>query len=408
MIPRRHEAKMALLSPGSLSILTMVACSLAGTAWSREVTVRTRQQLISAAREAQAGTRILIAPGAYRGGLTFARLRGEAGRPVILAAADPEDPPVFRGQGSGMHLVAPAHVELHDLVFVGASGNGLNIDDGGVAENPAHHIVLRNLSVRDVGPEGNRDGIKLSGVDQFRVDGCTIERWGDRGGSAIDMVGCHDGEIVGCTLRYRSDVASSGIQAKGGSANIAVRRCRFDNAGARSINAGGSTGRAYFRPTDAAYEAKHITVEDCTFVGSGAPICFVGVDRAVFQYNTIYRPKHYVVRILQESRGERFVPSRRGVFRNNLVVFRWDELRGIVNIGPGTAPATFTFADNHWYCLDRPERSDHLSLPVEETGGTYGVAPQFVSPETGDLRLRGDSPVREAGVRHRSRDETED
>ena len=40
------------------------------------------------------------------------------------------------------------------------------------------------------------------------------------------------------------------------------------------VNIGGSTGRAYFRPRPEGFEAKDITVEDCTFVGSGA--AFVG------------------------------------------------------------------------------------------------------------------------------------
>ena len=366
---------------------------------SQEVTVETRGPLVRAAQSAQPGSRILIAPGTYRGGLSLERLQGAAGRPVILAAADPENPPVFQGRSTGLHLIDPAHVELHHLVIAGAAGNGLNIDDGGSMESPAHHVVLRGLRIRDIGPAGNRDGIKLSGVDHFRVQDCIVERWGDRGGSAVDMVGCHDGTITDCTFRYRSDAASSGVQTKGGSANIRIRRCRFEHAGARSVNAGGSTGLAFFRPKTAPYEAKNIVVEDCTFIGSGAPACFVGVDGAVFRYNTIYRPKHYVVRILQESRGERFVPCRDGVFSHNLVVFRADELRGIVNIGPGTAPETFTFADNHWYCLDRPERSDRLSLPVEETGGSYGAAPRFIAPGQGDLRLQEDSPVRDAGVR---------
>ena len=111
------------------------------------------------------------------------------------------------------------------------------------------------MVVRDIGPTGNRDGIKLSGVDDFRVEGCTVERWGS-GGSGIDMVGCHRGEIVGCTFRHGDTTGDSGVQAKGGSRDVVIRRCRFEHAGQRAVNLGGSTGLAFFRPKPEGYEAR--------------------------------------------------------------------------------------------------------------------------------------------------------
>ena len=365
---------------------------------SETVTVNTRSQIVKAVEEAMPGTTILIAPGTYQGGLHFNGLRGEQGKPIILTAADKTNLPVFQGNNSCFHLTDPAFVELHDLILTEASGNGINIDDGASYETPAHHVVLRGLTIRDVGPVGNRDGIKVSGLDNFRVEGCTIERWGDSG-SGIDMVGCHDGTVIGCTFRYRSDVEANGVQTKGGSRDIVIQHCRFENAGGRSVNIGGSTGLQYFRPKVDGYEAKNIIVEDCIFIGSSAPICFVGVDGAIVRYNTIYRPERYVLRILQESQGSQFVPCRNGFFSNNVVAFRSDETRGTTNIGDGTAPDSFKFVSNHWYCIDRPDRSNRLSLPVAETGGSYGTDPQFVNTEEGDLRFKVTSPVRDVGVR---------
>jgi hypothetical protein len=370
------------------------------SAMSQTVTVDTRDQIVKAIDQAQPGTTILIAPGTYQGGLHFNGLHGEAGKPIILAGADKESPPVFQGRNSCFHLTDPAFVELHNLVLTDATGNGLNIDDGGSYDTPAHHVTLHGLVVRDVGPKGNRDGFKLSGLDSFRVENCIFERWGDSG-SAIDMVGCHDGAVIGCTFRYRGDVAANGVQTKGGSRDIVIQRCRFENAGSRSVNIGGSTGLKYFRPKVDGYEAKDIIVEDCTFIGSSAPICFVGVDGATVRYNTIYRPERYVLRILQESQGRQFVPCRNGVFSNNVIAFRSDETRGTTNIGGRTAPDTFKFAGNHWYCIDRPDRGSRPSLPVKQTGASCGTDPQFVNAESGELRLKETSPVRDAGVRVR-------
>ncbi len=135
----------------------------------------------------------------------------------------------------------------------------------------------------------------------------------------------------------------NGVQTKGGSAKITIRRCRFDHAGGRAVNIGGSTGLAFFRPRDASDEAKNITVEDCTFIGLIAPIAFVGVDGATVRYNTIYRPKKWLIRILQESQQPRFAPCRNGSFHNKLIAFRADEARRLVNIGEGEQVIDFKF-----------------------------------------------------------------
>jgi hypothetical protein len=305
---------------------------------------------------ARPGDTILVAPGEYANNFHFRNVRGTAREPVVIAAADPT--------------------------------------------RPSHHVTLRNIVVRDIGPRGNHDGIKLSGVDDFLVENCTVERWGS-GGSGIDMVGCHRGVIARCTFRGGG---ANGVQAKGGSAEITIRTCRFEDAGERAVNLGGSTGDDSFRPrlTDfpggGKYEAKDVRVEGCTFVGSGAAVAFVGVDGAVVRYNTIYRPGRYAVRILQERADPGFVPCRNGVFERNVVVFRSDAwVTGGVNVGGNTAPRTFRFANNLWYCEDRPDRS-RPTLPVAETDGVTGANPRFVDPARGDFGVRADSPARDRGA----------
>jgi hypothetical protein len=391
-------------------LLSMIASILVSMAlpgdevWCQEAvametkTVRSRGELLRALQEPKPGTTVLIAPGSYRGGMSFGDLHGAEGRPIVIAALDPSRPPVFEGGAVGFHLRRPRYVELRDLVFSKATANGLNIDDGGTPDEPARHLVLRRLEIRDVGPKGNRDGIKMSGVDHFTVDRCVVERWGDAG-SAIDMVGCHRGRITGCRFQYRGDVAANGVQTKGGSSDILIQRCRFQNAGGRAVNIGGSTGLPYFRPQGVGYEAKEITVEDCTFIGSMAPIAFVGVDGAAVRYNTIYRPSRWVIRILQETQLSGFVPCRNGRFLNNLIVYDGNEVRSTVNVGGGTDPESFEFASNLWYRTDNPEQSRPRDLPVEEREGRYGIAPSFVNEPGFDLTLDEPSRIQGAGVR---------
>lgn len=378
-------------------VLTMLLNS-ALVANAAEIRVNTTEEFAVALRQAKPGTTILLAGGSYQGGFSSRALRGTKEKPIIVAGADAKDPPVIKGGDSGLHFSSPEFLEIRDVVITGSSGNGLNIDDGGDSNKPAREITLRQVVVRDVGPNGNRDGIKLSGVNAFRIEDCTVERWGSSG-SAIDMVGCHDGVVTGCRFAEGHGDFANGVQTKGGSSDIVIRRCRFDNAGGRAVNVGGSTGLAYFRPSDADFEAKNITVEDCEFIGGMSAIAFVGVDGALVQHNTIYRPRRWPIRILQENQDARFVACRNGRFEKNVVVFRSDEVREAVNIGGKTEPSTFRFAGNAWYCIDRPADTRRIvRLPATEKDGTYGTAPKLANPNKGDLRIMN-RKAEAAGVR---------
>lgn len=353
----------------------------------RVVELDSDASLRAALAEAKPGTRIRIEPGNYRPGVSVHDLHGTPDAPIVIEGTDREERPVFRGGTTGWHLSDCSHVILRNLSIAGQSGNGLNIDDGGSYDTPSHHILLENISVADIGPTGNHDGIKLSGVDDFIVRRCRLEGWG---GQAIDMVGCHRGVIEECQFTGKHGFSqTTGPQTKGGSSEIVIRACHFDHAAGRAVNLGGSTGTAYFRPLDAKYEARQITVEGCTFLGSQAPIAFVGVRQAVVRYNTILRPEKWVMRILQETRDPDFLVCGNNRFERNLIVFRRSDVNVFVNIGPGTNPETFTFAHNLWYCEDRPEAS-RPQLPAAETGGVYGHDPQLRPTASGRL-LPGDA-----------------
>lgn len=365
----------------------------------REVRVRNSEELRRAVKLAQSGTTILLEPGTYRGGLTCAGLQGTADRPIVIAGADPKNLPIIDGGISCLHLTDPAHVELRNLVLTGARTNGLNIDDGGSYDTPAHHVLLNGLHIQQNGSDGNHDGIKLSGVDNFRIKNCTVERWGKKG-SGIDMVGCQRGVVSACRFLKGDKIFGNAVQMKGGSREITVSHCRFDDAGGRGINIGGSTGLPYFRPKPQGYEAKDITVSDCIFIGSIAPIAFVGVDTATVQHNTFYRPTKWLIRILQENQSSEFVPCRNGVFSNNIIVFRDDELSSTANIGSGKEPQSFKFATNFWLCINRPENTQlAVKLPTPDRESMYGQDPKFGNAEQGDFRLGSDSPAKDFGPR---------
>ncbi len=346
------------------------------------------------ARAAKPGTTIAIAPGEYNGGLWLEDIHGAKGKPITICAKDPKNPPRLIG-GSGVHLSKVSHLVLKDIEIARVSANGLNVDDGGNLTTPAHHVRLENITVTDT-PKGNNDGIKLSGLNDFQVVNCTVERWG---GSAVDMVGCHDGLIEGCLFRSGGD---TGVQMKGGTGRIAIRKSAFAYAGQRGVNLGGSTGLQFFRPPLSAIpsgsraEASDLLVEGCTFAGGVAAVAFVGVDRALVRKNLIYNPERWAIRILQETREPGFVKCRNGVFAENVVVFENSWASGGVNVGDQTDPGTFQFDRNYWFCSDDVKKSKPF-LPTAEKGGVYGVDPMVTIDGEGRLNFAPDSPLRKLG-----------
>lgn len=365
----------------------------------REVRVSNDVELRAALNDARAGDEILLASGVYRGGLFVKGPAGREGAPVVVRSADPAAPAVIAG-GGGLHFSGATHLVLSDFVVRDSNTNGINIDDAGDANAPARHVTLRRLIVRDVGPTGNRDGIKLSGVVDFRIEECLVERWGS-GGSGVDMVGCQRGEILDSTFRHDEGAGDNGVQTKGGSRDIVVRRCRFENAGQRALNVGGSTGANYFRTPSPEFEAKDILVEDCLILGSPAAAAFVGIDGATFRRNTVVRPRRWAFRVLQENREPGFVPSRNGKILENLIVHRSDEMVAPVNVGDAVAVETFAFERNAWHRLDGPAGGAPRSPVPERDPIALPLAPAFVDPDAGDYRLAEPlpGPAAEVGAR---------
>ena len=362
------------------------------------IVVSNTSEFRAALRAAGPGTHILVKPGIYQGGNYLQNFDGAEGSPIVVEAQDPANRPIIRGGTEGIKISQGSYFTLRDLIIEQTSDNGINIDDGGTYATPAHDIQLINLVFRSIGSNGNQDAIKLSGVDNFLIDGCRVESWGTGQGSGIDMVGCHDGVVSNSYFNNGGDTRGAvGIEAKGGSRDVVIRDNRFEHAGARAIQIGGLTGSSFFRPSGVNYEAKDVTVEGNVIVGSEAAIAFVGVDGSTVRFNTIYRPTRYAIRILQENTSSGMVPSRNGVFSDNIVAFRSGEMAAAVNVGSGTASSTFQFQRNWWYNIADPSRSTP-SLPAAEQGGTYGVDPQFVNPGLGDFHTKPGSPAARVGA----------
>ena len=304
----------------------------------------TSSSLIQATAVAQPGDTVLVHKGTYSGGLSIVNLQGTSSAWIYIFTA-PTEIVIYSGGSNAWQMTDAAYVHIKGFIFQQQTSNGFNMDDGGSYNTPSHHIIFESCIFRNISASGNNDLLKMSGVDDFEIRNCIFLN-GSPGGSGIDMVGCHDGLITGCQLENQG---ANSIQAKGGSRNIRIDRNFFKNGGQRSLNLGGSTGLKYFRPIDATYEAADLKVYGNVFIGSQAPIAYVGCLNTEVVNNTIYMPTKWVIRILQETVDSlRFSPCGNNTFRNN-IVYRDNRVTNDCNIGPNTDPQSFTFSNNFWF-----------------------------------------------------------
>ncbi|MHC4661754.1 MAG: right-handed parallel beta-helix repeat-containing protein [Planctomycetota bacterium] len=345
---------------------------------------------------AKPGDKLLLGQGWHMGGAWIQNLKGTARNPIMIAG-DPAGGTYISGGTNCIQLCDAEYVVIQDIICDGADGNGLNIDDAGTFDTPSHHIVIRRVHVRFIGSGGNQDGIKMSGVEYFLIDECEVhECGGPYGGSGIDMCGCHHGTIRNSFLHKNGH---DGCQMKAGCENILIWRNRFTGNSERALNLGGGSPAGIFRPQGATYEARNIRVIANLFYNQPAPAAYVSSEDIVVANNTIYLPKYFIIRILQESSNPACIQCRNGHFYNNIIVFRDSDLNYSihVNIGPDTQPETFSFANNLWYCLDDPSFTGP-NLPAAETGGIYQQDPLFADPASQDFHIPSSSPAYHNGM----------
>ena len=365
--------------------------------------------LTRAARDAAPGTAIYLHAGTYSGGVLLSQLRGTAAAPIWIAGAPGESRPTIRDGGDALHFVKPRYLVIQDLEIVDAGGNGINIDDGDEVGDgdAARFVVVQRVSIRDAGrrPSGIADCLKLAGVSDVAVLRSTFGRCGDGPGSGavgVGGVGVH--RVTIASNRFEAN-GYGAVQVKGGSDEVDIIGNVIQDAGWRGVNMGGATGPEFFRPPLASarpnYEAARVRTRANVFIGGEAAAAFTGCVDCEFSHNTVVDPSKWVLRVLQEtvSLGSyAFAPASGGVIADNIFYFRRSDLNTgeDINIGAGTAPASFSLARNLWYAHDVPRQSDpRVGAVGAHAGSIVGVDPQFAG--TDDFRLRRTSAAVAAG-----------
>lgn len=353
----------------------------------------TYKSISEASAIANPGDTIFVEGGNYAGGDYISNLHGNVLN-WIYFVSDTNNPAIFKGGNIAFMLSDVSYLKISGFVIDSQKQNGVNIDDGGSYDTPTHHLIIENCKWLKMDAAENNDELKMSGVDSFTVRKCTFQN-GALGGSLVDMVGCHSGVFE--DNKFENGGANS-IQAKGGTQNIRIQRNMFINGGQRAINIGGSTDMQYFRPLDADFEAQFIGVHSNIFIGSTAPIAFVGAVHCEVANNTFIEPERWMVRILQENTENGLQTCGKNKFTNNICYFsnKADNEKGI-NIGSDTAPKTFPFSNNLWYNKENSIWAGP-NTGVQNLNTILNVNPKFKDFTNSDFSLLEGSPAVGSGL----------
>ena len=348
---------------------------------------KSHKNIKSAMKAAIAGDTLEIFKGKYSEKEYLNKKGGISGKPILIYTKNKGDV-IFNSSTEAICFDKVQHLRFENLIFEGQSINGVNIFDSDTAmPQETHNIHFKNCIFQDMTSGGNHDLLKISGVDTFIIESCAFIN-GAGGGSGIDMVGCHYGTIK--NNRFEN-TGSNGIQAKGGTQFLTITNNIFKKAGARAINLGGSTGPQFFRPAGAKFEAADLKVFSNIFIECSAPIAYVGCERVQVINNTIYRPELWVVRILQESVDDRFVPCSNNSFINNIIYFG-KNIKTECNVGPNTKPESFNFSNNMWYHFEN-SNWEKPNLPVTDNNAIFKKDPLLSDPSKENFHLKKGSPA---------------
>ncbi|MBQ8180787.1 MAG: right-handed parallel beta-helix repeat-containing protein [Ruminococcus sp.] len=212
------------------------------------IDVSTSEELLLAMRNAKPGDVIRIASGvydytAYQGAQKFdSSAEGTKDAPIILTAADPDDPPVITGANTehGYVIHISGDYWILENLKVTTSQKGIVLDN-------SNHSVIRNCEVYNTGAEAIaiRDGSCCCTVkDSYIHDTGLITPGYGEGiyiGSAKSTSGydykCDYNIVDGCTFR---NIAAEHVDVKEYTTGTEIMNCTFYGDGMTGANYAGS------------------------------------------------------------------------------------------------------------------------------------------------------------------------
>ncbi len=346
--------------------------------WATQHLVSPGQDWHQVAARVRPGDEIILMPGRHRPA-TLDRLQGARGNPITIRGLDPKRPSVIDASRYGLVLHQPQHVVIENIVITGATIAGLVVDDLDSTaalypnEQPPPtlrkpwraNLVIRNITITNTGPQGKRHAIELSGLQDVRIHDVHIEGWG---GSGLELIGCHGVAVESCRFSALDDYSQRhAIQIRAGSERVNITQCHFQVIAGAVVVIGGSSKLREFRPeippdadSRSHYEARHVQLQRCTFLGGACPIVLAHCDDTLIRNSTFIRPRHAVLCTTAEQTDNRIAFTGRAIFGGNLLVWEPGDLRRLVAIAPADDAESFVFEESLWWSTEPAKQRARL------------------------------------------------
>ncbi|MBQ8349203.1 MAG: right-handed parallel beta-helix repeat-containing protein [Ruminococcus sp.] len=214
----------------------------------RKIEVSNIEELFVAARNAQPGDTILAAPGTYdyttyQGAQKIdTSAEGTKEAPIILTAADPENPPVITGTTAenGYVLQITGDYWIVENLIITTSQKGIVLDN-------SNHTIIRNCDIGNTGSEAValRDGSSYCLVQNCNIhdSGLITPGYGEGVyiGSSYTVTGfdykCDNNTVDGCTFK---NIAAEHVDVKEFTTGTEIFNCTFYGDGMSGQNFAGS------------------------------------------------------------------------------------------------------------------------------------------------------------------------
>jgi len=332
---------------------------------------------------AQPGDELILMPGNHRP-VTLSNLTGEPGKPIIIRGLDPNHPPTIVAKRRGIVLHKPKHVVIKDIIITGATLTGILVDNKIpditdvfnsqtiTQQQPwSADLLIRNVTVLETGPKGKRHAIELRGLRDVRIIDSKFEGWG---GSALEIVGCHNILVEKCTFNELENFSQyHAIQVRAGSTRVNITNCQFDVDCEGVVSLGAISKLNDFCPSIPAnakafsqYEARYVQLQHCVFKNGKFTIALLHVDDCLIRNNTFIRPRSAVLGVTHITDLRVVAVAKRGIFGGNLIIWEPGDMSRYIYFSPKIDQTSFSIEQNLWWSSELAKDSNRLGKIAQQ------------------------------------------
>lgn len=345
------------------------------------------------------GDEVVLLPGTspHRPG-SIEKVHGEPDRPITIRGAAPDRPAIIQAENWGLLLRQASNVVIQDVVIHGARIAGVDLSpqecesvgaaarrhEGERAPETLSGIVLRRVVIMRTAAEPGRNAIRAVGVKGLTLDRCRIDGWG---GAAVQLAGCTSVDIASCRFgAIQQDAQEQTISIGKGSADVCIRRCRFE-PGLRVGIALGADGEGQAPATGSGLtetsagdtpptSVRSVRIEDSLFNRVEQPLVIGDVNGLDVTCCTFLDPRQSFVRF--DAPQGRAAWASGVTFANNLFTWQLNGTRALVLVPAASAAAAAAgrpdplagavlWNENLWWSAEHAvEAPEKLPLPGRE------------------------------------------